>query len=238
MENIPNYVSGTFIAIVVAVLAFLIYAVNVTAATKSKTTTVVVTLVILTWILSISFLSINAFFLDFSLPPKLFLFIGTCVFGIALLFIVPRSRAFLGKMPITTLHYLHIVRVPVEMVLWWLGIWSLVPMEMTFEGSNFDIVSGISAPFAAVFLVGARNKNRIGAIIWNLIALGLLVNIVATAIQFTPYFYDTSTSAVPANKGVFYFPYILLPTFVVTSVLFCHVVSLYQLTTKRDQSQF
>ena len=110
-------------------------------------------------------------------------------------------------------------------------------MEMTFEGSNLDILSGISAPFAAVFMVGARSNSKIGAIVWNLVALGLLINIVSIAISYMPYFYTPSGGDL-ANLGVFYFPYVLLPTFVVPVVLFSHLVSLYQLFFKKDQSQY
>ena len=141
------------------------------------------------------------------------------------------------EFPITTLHYLHIIRVPVEMVLWWLSVAMVIPEIMTFEGANLDIISGISAPFAAVFMVGARSKSRIGAIIWNLLALGMLFNIVFIAISHTPYFYE-ATDEVPANVGVFNFPYILLPTFVVPAVFFSHLVSLNQLIFKKDQGSF
>lgn len=231
MENIPTYVSGTFIAIVITVLAFLTYAIHSADQGKRRRTTYIALFVLLAWVVLISSQSLNSFFLDFSLPPRLLLYVSLCLLAILLLFIIPASRAFLGSLPITTLHYLHIVRVPVEMVLWWLAVLHMVPMQMTFEGSNLDIISGISAPFAAVFLVG-RNMNRLGAIIWNLLALGLLINIVSRAISYTPYFYEATVGNVPANEGVFYFPYVLLPTFVVPTVLFCHVVSLYQLIFK------
>ena len=141
------------------------------------------------------------------------------------------------EIPITTLHYLHIIRVPVEMVLFWLSIELVVPKIMTFEGANFDIISGISAPFAAVFMVGTRSKTKTGAVIWNLLALALLANIVFIAISHTPYFY-TATTEVPANLAVFFFPYLLLPCFVVPAVLFAHLVSLNQLLFKKDQGQF
>ena len=139
--------------------------------------------------------------------------------------------------PITTLHYMHIIRVPVEMVLWWLSVAAVIPSIMTFEGSNLDIISGISAPFAAVFMVGSRSKNKIGGVIWNLLALGLLVNIVYIAISHSPYFYE-GTAEVPVNTGVLYFPYILLPTLVVPTVLFAHLVALVQLIFKKDHKQF
>jgi len=236
MENIPNYVSGTFIAIVVAVLGFLSYA-TYAASRKDKSVTTIVLLVLLTWITMVSIQTSIGFFKDFSLPPRLLYYVGSCIISIIILFIIRKTRNFLANIPITTLHYLHIIRVPVEMVLWWLAVWAMVPFEMTFEGANLDILSGISAPFAAVFLVG-KNKNRLGAIAWHMIALGLLINIVSRAISYTPYFYDEVILGVPANEGVFYFPFILLPTFVVPVVLFSHVVSLYQLIFKKDQSQF
>lgn len=238
MENIPNYVAGTFIAIVISVLAFLIYAVNAASPGKKNLTPSLVLAVLLGWIFLVSVLTFNDFFLDFGLPPRLLIFVSISIITIILLFAVRKSRSLLMELPITTLHYLHIIRVPVEMVLWWLAVASMVPFEMTFEGSNLDIISGISAPFAAVFMVGSRSKSRIGAIIWNLIALGLLINIVSRAISLTPYFYDPSLGESAANMGVFYFPYILLPTFVVPAVFFCHIVSIYQLIFKKDQSQF
>ncbi|GAB4235285.1 MAG: hypothetical protein Tsb0034_09380 [Ekhidna sp.] len=237
MENIPNYVAGTFIAIVVAVLCFLIYSVNAASPGKKNLTPSLVLAVLLGWIFLVSVQTFSGFFMDFSRPPRLMLYVGVCVVSIAVLFIVPKSRAFIAEMPITTLHYLHIIRVPVEMVLWWLAVWELVPIEMTFEGSNLDILSGISAPFAAVFMVGSRSKSRLGALIWNLIALALLVNIVSRAISLTPYFFQAGEGQL-ANMGVFYFPYVLLPTFVVPAVFFCHLASIYQLIFKKDQSQF
>ncbi|WP_425392199.1 hypothetical protein [Ekhidna sp.] len=237
MEDIPGYVPGTFIAIVIAVLGFIYYAVNTAAPGRKNLTPSFVITILIGWIFLISVLTFNGYFTNLSGIPKLPLFVGFTIVGILLLFIWPRTRAILMDMPITTLHYLHIVRVPVEMVLWWLAVSRAIPMDMTFEGSNLDIISGISAPFAAVFMVGARSQSKIGAIIWNLIALGLLVNIVSIAIGYLPYFY-TPTGGEVGNLGVFYFPYVLLPTFIVPAVFFSHVVALYQLIFKKDQPQF
>ena len=236
MDSIPNYVPGTFIAIVLSVLAFLTYAVSSASPGKKNLTPSIVLTVLFGWIFLVSVLTFNGFFQNFTSPPRLLVFVGLTLLSIISLFILPRTRSFLMAMPITTLHYIHIIRVPVEMVLWWLSVWALIPVEMTFEGSNLDIISGISAPFAAVFMVGTRSKSRIGAVIWNAIALTLLFNIVIRAIALTPYFYSPSNEA--PNMGVFSFPYVLLPTFVVPTVFFCHIVSLYQLIFKKDQLQF
>lgn len=237
MEDIPSYVAATFVAIVIAVLCFLFYAIRTATQGKKNITPALVITVIVAWIFFISLQTFNGYFTNLSGIPRLPLMIGITLIAILFLFVWPRTRTILMKMPITTLHYIHIVRVPVEMVLWWLAVSRAIPMDMTFEGGNLDIISGISAPFAAVFMVGARSKSRIGAIIWNLIALALLMNIVQMAMGYMPYFYTPDTGQ-SANLGVFYFPYVLLPTFIVPAVLFSHLVSLHQLIFKKDQLQF
>ncbi|MEM8939545.1 MAG: hypothetical protein AAGC64_09395 [Bacteroidota bacterium] len=235
MENIPSYVEWTFVSIVVSVLIFMFYALR--AACPARKNLSLLIAILISWIFLVSIQATFGFFEDFSFPPRLMIYVGIPVISTVILLLTPRTRKFLNEMPITTLHYIHIIRVPVEMVLWWLSVFRVLPKELTFEGSNLDIISGISAPFAAVFLVGKQSENRIGALLWNLLALGLLLNIVFSAISFTPYFYEASQN-VPANTGLFYFPYILLPTFIVPVVLFSHLVALNQLIFKKNQSQF
>ncbi len=187
------------------------------------------------WLGLVSLLTFQDYFLDFDFrPPRLFLFLAFLLLTIAALLIHPKSRAFIGCMPITTLTYLHIVRVPVEIVLWWLFLNGAVAEAMTFEGINYDILSGISAPFAGLFLLGTKRKHKIAAVVWNLVTLLLLVNIVFTAIKASPYFFDPQYFDQP-NIAVFHFPYILLPLFVVPAVLFCHIASFYQLIMVKDK---
>jgi len=233
MDNIPAYVAWTFIAIVVAVFLFLAFGVYHANSSQKKSTPVIIVSVLGGWILFVSVLTFSGFFQEYSFPPRLMFFVGIPLLFILSFFIISNTRKFLLEIPITTLHYLHIIRVPVEMVLWWLSVGMIIPQIMTFEGANFDIISGISAPFAAVFLVGVRNKNRVLAIVWNLVALALLLIIVYIAISHTPYFYE-GTEEVPANMGIFFFPYVLLPTFIVPAVLFSHLISLYQLIAKKE----
>ncbi|MEQ9403422.1 MAG: hypothetical protein RIM99_07555 [Cyclobacteriaceae bacterium] len=238
MDNIPAYISGIFLAIVVASVGFIFYAVNYVSTDKRNFTPTIILAFFATWIFAISILTINGFFLDFSSPPRIFLFVGITMATIIALFVIKKTRTFINKMPIATLTYVHIIRVPVEMVLLWLGISGAIAMDMTFEGSNYDIISGITAPFVGVFMISGRSKNKIGAIIWNLLALGLLVNIVVKAISYTPYFYEQAAGGEAANTAVFYFPFVLLPTLVVPIVLFCHLASLNQLLFAKEESQF
>lgn len=235
MENIPPFVSITFIVTVLATFGFLYYAINTASSDKTNTTPTMAITLIIAWVFVVSLLTFNGFFRDFdSQPPRFLYLILPPLLVIIALLAIPKSRAFLQKMPLTTLTYIHIIRVPVEMVLWWLSQEGVVASAMTFEGMNYDILSGISAPFAGVFLVGLRSKSKIGAFIWNLLAFGLVLNIVVRAISATPYFFDPAVYDQP-NIAVFYFPYVLLPAFIVPAVFFSHLVSFYRLLTDKDE---
>ena len=78
------------------------------------------------------------------------------------------------------------MRIPVELVLFWLFLSKTIPELMTFEGRNFDIIAGITAPFIAYFGLTKTDLSRQIILIWNFICLGLLVNIVVTALFSAP----------------------------------------------------
>lgn len=237
MNNIPSYISLSFLACALACFGFIYYAVS-RASDKGANHPVIVTTFIGIWVFIITLLTIQEFFLDFiSRPPRLFVFLGITVLANIVLLALPASRAFIAKMPITTLTYIHIIRVPVEIVLWWLFMNGVVAESMTFQGLNYDILSGISAPFAGLFLVGMKSKSKFAAIIWNILTLVLLVNIVIRAVLATPYFYDAALYDQP-NIAVFYFPYILLPLFIVPTIFFCHFASLYKLIFVTEEEEY
>lgn len=237
MEDIPGYVAGTFIAIVIAVLGFIFYGVNAASNGKRNLTPSFVITFLVAWIFVMSVLVFDGYFTNLSGIPRIPLFAGMSLIVIVVAFLIPRSKSLLNNIPITTLHYVHIVRIPLQMVVWWLAVSKAMPMEMTFEGANLDILSGISAPFAAVFMVGTRSKSKLGAIIWNVISLTLLIYFVYLATSYTPYFFTPSLSNV-GNLAVFYFPYILMPTFIIPVLAGSHLVALNQLIFKKDQPQF
>ncbi len=237
MEDLPQYISITFIAVVLASLGFLFYALHRAVSNdKDFTPTMVITFIVV-WLFILSTMTFSGFFEDFkSRPPRLFLIILPSLIAILIVTINKNTRAYLLRMPLTTLTYIHIVRVPVEIVLWWLAQNQLVPVALTFEGSNYDILSGLSAPFAGLFFVGLRSKSRIGALVWNVICLILLFNVVIRAIIATPYFYNSEVFEVP-NLAVFVFPFVLLPGFVVPVVLFSHVVSMINLLRPHEEEE-
>jgi hypothetical protein len=126
---------------------------------------------------------------------------------------------------------LQVFRLFVEILLWMLFIQSLVPVQMTFEGRNFDILAGVSAPIISLLLSQKKLSNTV-AIVWNLACLGLLINIVSIALMSTPtpirVFMDE-----PSSSIVGHFPISWLPGFLVPLAYTLHFFSLKQLLAER-----
>lgn len=126
---------------------------------------------------------------------------------------------------------MQVFRVFVEILLWLLFIEKLLPEQMTFEGRNFDILAGLTAPFIA-YLVSKKKLSKTGIIIWNIMCLGLLINIVSVAILSmpTPFQYFKNE---PSNTIVTEFPVSLLPGLLVPLAYMLHFLSLRQQFLKR-----
>jgi hypothetical protein len=104
---------------------------------------------------------------------------------------------------------------------------------MTFEGRNFDILAGLTAPVVAYFgFVKSRLSNRF-MVMWNVISLLLLLNIVINAILSAPFRFQQFAFDQP-NIAVMYFPFVWLPCFIVPVVLFSHLVLIKRLLKDRN----
>lgn len=96
---------------------------------------------------------------------------------------------------------------------------------MTFEGRNFDIVAGLTAPIMAYYGYTRKALNRKIILIWNFICLGSLLNIVINAVLSAPFPFQQFAFDQP-NVGVLYFPFVWLPCFIVPVVLLSHLVAI------------
>lgn len=123
---------------------------------------------------------------------------------------------------------MHTLRVLVEVVLYFLFTEKLIPVEMTFEGLNFDIVTGLTAPLVCWFAFNNNKVNKPLLIAFNCMGLLLLSIIVTIAILSAETPLQQFGYAQP-NVAVTYFPYVWLPAVVVPTMLFAHLAALYKL---------
>lgn len=230
IETVPGYVSVTFILTTFLTVGFLFYAIKQTVF-ETVAAKIVITAIAF-WLIFTAVLALGGFYLNVGgFPPRFAFAPLPALLFIIFLFVFFR-RNFIENLPLRILTLLQVVRIPVEIVLWWLFQNGLVPEIMTFEGRNFDILAGITAP--VVFWLAFRNgkTNRPLLIGWNIACLILVTNIVTTAILSLPTSFQQFGIDQP-NRGVLYFPYIWLPAIIVPIVLFSHFASLWQLLKRQ-----
>lgn len=167
-----------------------------------------------------------------ALPPRIMPFaILPPIITIILLFATSNGRKFIDSLSLANLTWLHIVRIPVEVVLWQLFLYKAVPQLMTFEGRNYDILSGITAPFIAYYGIRKARLGKPILLIWNLACLALLFNIVISALLSAPSPLQKLAFDQP-NIAILYFPVSWLPAFIVPVVLFSHLTAIRKLLTR------
>jgi len=235
IENLPNYISLIFGLTTVSTLLLFIWTIrnSNSETTRKKATTILIALI--TWLLIQTILTLkNIYNTDTnSFPPKIILFgILPTILTTIFLFVTLKGRQFIDSLPLKNLTYLNIVRIPVEIVLFWLFLNKSIPELMTFEGRNFDITAGITAPLIAYFGLTKTKLSRPTILIWNFICLGLLINIVVNALFSAPSPIQRFAFEQP-NIAILNFPFSWLPTFIVPIVLFGHLTSIRRLLKQK-----
>jgi hypothetical protein len=186
------------------------------------------------WILLASLTSLTGFYTDFtSLPPRLaLLIIPPLIFIIYLTFFSAKIKDLLKVIPPHWLIYIQAFRIPVELLLWFAFIKGITPVQMTLEGRNWDILSGILAIPAGYLAFRNGSVNKTVIVIYNLVGLALVINIVTIALLSAPTPFRIFMNE-PSNYAVAHFPMILLPAFLVPVAYGMHFLSLRQLLVQK-----
>jgi hypothetical protein len=182
------------------------------------------------WMALQSSLALSGFFLiTKTIPPHLIFALAPPVVLIALLFVTPLGTDFIQKMDLKWLVLLHSIRILVEVNLFLLFMHKQVPALMTFEAGNLDILAGLSAPIIWWAYSSGRVGKR-GLLIWNSICLLGVLNALCRALLSAPFPFQQFGFDQP-TIAIFYFPYILLPAFIVPAVIFCHLAIFRKILT-------
>ncbi len=160
------------------------------------------------------------------IPPRPFLILLPNVIIFIYLLGSANGRKWLDGIETKYLMPIHIIRIPVEIGLYFLWLLEMVPIEMTFEGLNYDILSGISALILFLFGVTKQTyKISKTILIWNILCLFLVLTIVTIAVLSLPIPLQVFGLNQP-NIAVSQFPFIWLPTVIVPMVILSHVVAI------------
>ncbi len=220
LHAVPAYVAISFVATTLLTIWLFFRATN-----HAKPTLII----LFSWSIVQSLIALSGLYLDTSaIPPRILLSLLPVFILIALLFNTKKGKKFINSLSLEKLTLLHIIRVPVEIVLYWLFLSKAIPELMTFTGRNFDILAGITAPITYYFVFVKKTMNHKILLAWNIICLLLLINIVINAILASPVPFQQFAFEQP-NIAILYFPYNLLPSVVVPLVLFSHLVAIRKL---------
>ncbi len=188
--------------------------------------------IILAWIVMLLLFSYQGYFRDFrQFPPKILL---TMLLPIPVIMIVAFSKPgtqLIKSVPPHWLVFIQSFRIVVELLLFMAFANGKIPVQMTFEGRNPDILTGILALLVGYFLLKRKTYATKLAIAFNIIGVLLLINILVVAVLSMPtpirYFMNE-----PANTLVAEFPFILLPGVLVPIAYSMHILSLRNLPGK------
>lgn len=236
IEKLPLYVSIIFIATTLLTLYFLIVALRHSISDNIKNKIPKISIIAATWLALQALLALTRVHkgTTASVPNLILLGIIPTVIIITYLFATEKGRGIVRRIPLKYITYIHLVRVPVEIILYLLFYYTFIPEDLTFTGLNFDIIIGLTAPIIIYYGFHKKRLSRNTMLAWNVLGLAFLLNVVVHAILSTPFKGQLINFDQP-NIAMFYFPFVWLPTFIVPLVLFSHLVSIYKLRSSGNR---
>jgi hypothetical protein len=155
-------------------------------------------------------------------PPG-FIWVAVPMLAFLLFLTVTRLGAVATSLPLWTLLGIQVFRLPLELLLHALWRAEVIPRMMTYQGSNFDIVMGATAPLMAfgVWRKAVPLKVVLG---WNILGLALVANVAVRGILTSP-----AVALIDAdfpNTAIVTFPFSFVATFCVPLALALHIVCL------------
>lgn len=155
-------------------------------------------------------------------PPLLLALVGTFAITTALA-LSKVGESFARGLPIGWLVLVQSFRLPLEWFMNQAALEAVMPVEMSYHGYNYDIVTGVTAVVVgALALKGKAPRALLYA--WNVLGAVLLAVVVTVAVLATPIFHKFGEDPAHLSTFVTQLPYVWLPTVLVAAALFGHVV--------------
>jgi hypothetical protein len=186
------------------------------------------------FVLMLSILAVTGFFDQAPVPPKMLVILLPVLLLVTWLVRkgLKGPASFLLRISPALLVGIQSFRILVEIILDMLHKDGLVPVEITFRGLNFDIITGSLALVAALMLRRKNNASIYFGIGFNILGLLALVNIITIAFRSVP----GPMFVFERNYLPTYFPGMLIPAVFVVLALLLHVVSLRQLLVLKKKN--
>jgi hypothetical protein len=153
-------------------------------------------------------------------PPFMLLVFGIGALAVGIV-LSPLGRRLATYLPLWSLIAVQAFRLPLELAMHGMYERGIMPVQMSYTGRNFDILTGATAIVVAAFVSTGRGGRAL-VTTWNVIGLILLVNIVAIAVLSTPRFHYFGEDQL--NVWITYPPFVWLPAVMVLTALAGHLL--------------
>lgn len=181
------------------------------------------------WMMLLAIAALLGFFSQFDvIPPRPFF---SVIGSVILMVILYRNKTFQEISVHVPLHWIanfQFFRVPIEIFLWLMMLENIIPVQMTFEGFNFDVVPALLGPVIGYLVFKSKKLPMSVASTWNVIGIATVLIIVTIATLSMPSPLRQFMNE-PSNTMIGYFPFVWLPGFLVPMAIFMHLVNLKQI---------
>jgi hypothetical protein len=208
-----------FIIIPVLLVVLLVCGVHVTSGRRAGMITMFVAVA---WMAATWSTAASGVLRDFQRTPPPFALLVAGVVALACVLAFGGAGARLAaQLPLWVLVGVQGFRLPLELAMHRMYELGIMPVQMSYEGQNYDILTGATALIVAVLLKTGVG-GRVVVAVWNVFGLALLVNIVTIAILSTPRFAYYGRDRL--NVWVMDPPYVWLPAVMVLAALAGHLL--------------
>jgi len=186
------------------------------------------------WLSYVTLLANFGIFRSWSFPPRIPLLVIIPTFGFMFWFFkTGRHRSLLHAVPRWQPVVYQSFRIGVEFLILGAVLRGLGPKEPSFEGYNFDIITGITAPLIALLVYRWKILSEKWVFWWNIMGLLWLVNVIFIFISLGVAPQIWGYEQTPINPDFGQMPYLLIPALFMPCAVFMHVFSLLQLRENR-----
>jgi hypothetical protein len=171
--------------------------------------------------------------LSFSPPTVLAVLLAGFVLSIA--FALSRTgRKLATTLPLWLLVGFQAFRLPLELLMHRAYEEGVMPVQMSYSGLNFDIITGATALVLGIALA-MRHVPLVWVRAWNALGVLLLLNVLSIALLSAPIPIRVFMNE-PANVWITRFPFVWLPAILVQAAIIGHVLVIHRLRAERAVS--
>lgn len=196
---------------------------------KIKKKKILLISLLMVWHLYVYVLASTDFMISLDFPPRFFILTILPLFVFTGLFLNKnRNSLWIKNIPPHWLFFYQTFRILIEVIFVFTVAKGILHKNVTIAGYNFDMVYAFTVLIIGLILFKKIIRYKRLIIWWNYLGLGV-ISIIIFLFQSTIYFPEMYGDIEPFPVEFLKYPYILVPSFLMPSAVFIHVLSIVQL---------